>query len=92
MQKLRDGKPCFLPYFELTIKPADTRPIILSMCEPTGSIQISPGTADDMAEVLGVLGMMRQVVASALNVRLMSEAHEIKVKEIIVQADEDLPF
>ena len=90
VDKLRNASLDVLPYFEITMKPADVRPITLSMMETSGRVKISPGTADDMAELLGVLGMMRQVVQAALNVRMMAEASGIAAK-VIVEEDGEEP-
>lgn len=92
VQKLKDAKLNVLPYLEITLKPGDTRPITVVMPETEGSVQISPGTADDMAELLGALGLIRQVIAAALNVRLMHENYGTVAKEIVVEPGEDLPF
>lgn len=92
VQKLRDSKLNVLPYAELTVKPADVRPIVIVMKDSLNDCEVSIGSADDMAELITILGVMRQVAIAVLNVRLMAERHNDGVERVAVIGDEGSPF
>lgn len=88
MQKLRDAKLNVLPYAELTVKPADVRPIVVVMKESLSDCEVSIGSADDMAELITILGVMRSVALAVLNVRLMAEANKSGIDSALVVGDD----
>lgn len=92
VQKLRDAKLQVLPYVEVIIKPADVRPITFVIMDSLTDVDVSVGTADDMAEAITIFGVLRAVAASLCNVRLMAEAARDGISEVKVEGDEGLPF
>lgn len=92
LEKLKNAKLDVLPYLEITMKPADVRPITVVMMETVGDIKISVGSADDMAEVIGALGMVRAACLALLNVRLMKEMNDAGIAPAVVVGDDPPPF
>ena len=89
VEKLRGAQLRVLPYAELVIRPADVRPVTINMHMNVSDCDVSPGTADDMAEALFILRCMSQVVLAILNVRLLQERVETGIAVETVESGEE---
>ena len=79
------------PYAELVIRPADPRPIVISLQTLGGDVEMSPGDSTDVATAHVVLAIMGAVTRSIGHVRLLKELNPPEQSGEVTGAD-DIPF
>lgn len=84
--------PEALPYVELVIRPADTRPIVIQLPTNAGAVFVSEGTTDDMHEAEAVLNILANVVSSTYTMRRVLKDIERAVAGEAKRGDDDPPW
>lgn len=80
-----------LPYAELVIRPADPRPIVVTLEYIGGDVEISPGDSTDIATLTVVLSIMAAVSRAMGHVRVLKETNPLEGTNTQSSGD-DIPF
>ena len=73
MARAGQGTKLEIPYAELVIRPADTRPIVITLQEMGGQVEFSQGPSSDLVEAYVVLALMAAAGRSIGVVRILKE-------------------
>ncbi len=80
-----------LPYAELIIRAGDSRPIVATLHDQGGDVELSAGNSHDVVELHVVLAIIAAFTRSIGHVRLLAEAFPPEPQEKSTGAD-DIPF
>lgn len=81
-----------VPYAELVIRPADARPVVISLFNGTGDVVISEGSCDDMQLAQTICGIIANVSRAMWNVRKIKEELPRLKDDGSLDGDDDPPW